>query len=313
MQSPLSRRAFFKSAACGLATAAWHGSTLRSHAVDPFRRPGPARLSLSLAAYSFRDYFHVASHDRQTPAPPERRIDLLQFVDFCADHGCDGTELTSYYFPNDVTDSALLELRRHAFLRGVSVSGTAVGNTFTHAPGPRRDAEIALVKRWIDRAKILGAPHVRVFAGNKPDDATLAEAKSRCVEALDQCGDYAGRAGVFLGLENHGGIVAEAGDLLDIIGAVRSPWVGVNLDTGNFHTEDPYRDLERCAPYAVNVQIKSEMQPRRQRVQRADLSRLIRILREAHYQGFVALEYESPEDPWKAVPSLLNELRALIA
>ena len=40
----------------------------------------------------------------------------------------------------------------------------------------------------------------------------------------------------------------------------------------------------------------------------ADLPRLIRILRDANYQGFVALEYEAAEDAWTAVPRLLKEL-----
>jgi hydroxypyruvate isomerase len=40
---------------------------------------------------------------------------------------------------------------------------------------------------------------------------------------------------------------------------------------------------------------------------------VIRILREANYQGYVALEYEAPEDPWDAVPGLLKQLRAALA
>jgi sugar phosphate isomerase/epimerase len=117
---------------------------------------------------------------------------------------------------------------------------------------------------------------------------------------------------VFLGLENHGGIVAEAADLLDLVRAVKSPWVGINLDTGNFRTADPYADLARCAPYAVNVQIKAELQPRGKPQGPADLARLVRILREAGYQGYVALEYEAAADPWTAVPPLLGRLRELL-
>jgi len=108
------------------------------------------------------------------------------------------------------------------------------------------------------------------------------------------------------------GIVAEPEDLLDIVKAVKSPWVGINLDTGNFHTDDPYKDLASCAPYAVNVQVKAEIQKRGQKKEWADLKREIQILRDANYQGYVALEYESAEDPWTAVPRLLKELKGLI-
>src|SRR5207248_2023692 len=123
--------------------------------------------------------------------------------------------------------------------------------------------------------------------------------------------DYASSRGVVLGLENHGGIVAEPDDLLEIVRAVQSPWFGVNLDTGNFQTDDPYADLARCAPYAVNVQIKTEIQRRGKTKELADLPRLVKILRDANYQGYVALEYEAAEDPWQAVPRVLAQLRTL--
>ena len=51
--------------------------------------------------------------------------------------------LTSYYFPAAFDDAFLLKLKRHAFLRGVAISGTAVGNNFTHPPGDKRNSEIA--------------------------------------------------------------------------------------------------------------------------------------------------------------------------
>lgn len=269
-------------------------------------------MLLSLAAYSFRDSFRGSSRRQDDKAASGRSLDLFQFIDFCADHGCVGTELTSYYFPAQVTDELLLELKRHAFLRGIAVSGTAVGNTFTLQPGEKRDREIAGVKTWIDRAQILGAPHIRVFAG-PAQGMTQAEAKKLAIAAFEECCEYAGRKGVMLGLENHGGIVAEPGELLDIVKAVRSPWFGINLDTGNFHTEDPYADLATCAPYAVNVQVKTEIQPRGQGKRPADLARLAKILRDAQYQGYVALEYEAAEDPWVAVPRTLARLRELMA
>jgi sugar phosphate isomerase/epimerase len=90
---------------------------------------------------------------------------------------------------------------------------------------------------------------------------------------------------------------------------VKSPWIGINLDTGNFHTEDPYADLAKAAPYAVNVQYKVEVQYRGKQKQFADMPRVIKILRDANYQGYVALEYEAKEDAWKAVPEWLEKLK----
>ncbi len=312
MHLPISRRHFLtRTLLSGLALeglALTHCQTVRG--MEPIPRPGSARLSLSLAAYSFRDFF-PGNRRQSAGATPPRQIDLFQFIDYCADHGCQGTEPTSYYFPPDFSDEFLLQLKRHAFLRGIAISGTAVGNTFTLPPGDKRTQEIAAVKKWIDRAQILGAPHIRVFAGSVSQGLSKADAKKYAIEALQESCDYAATKGIMLGLENHGGIVAEADDLLEIVRAVQSPWFGINLDTGNFHTDDPYSDLARCAPYAVNVQIKTEIQPRGQKKQLADLPRLVHILRDAHYQGYVALEYEAAEDPWQAVPRILAQLRVL--
>jgi sugar phosphate isomerase/epimerase len=280
-------------------------------AVEPLKRAGGPRLRLSLAAYSFRDYFKDASHQRDARTDPAKHIDLFQFIDYCAEHGCEGTELTSYYFPSDFDHDFLIRIKRHAFLRGIAISGTAVGNNFILPPGEKRDREIANVKKWIDHAAVLGTSHIRIFAGAAPSGMSRDEAKQLCVSAIEECCDYAGGKGIFLGLENHGGIVATAGEILEIVRAVKSPWLGINLDTGNFQTDDPYADLVRIAPYAVNVQMKGEVHPRGKGDEPADLPRLVKILRDATYQGYVALEYESKEDPWTAVPRLLKRMKEL--
>jgi len=280
-------------------------------AIEPFNRRGPARLLPGLAAYSFRDYFVDVSHARDKNIDSARRITLFDFIDFCAEQGV-GAELTSYYFPPDVTQEFLIQVKRHAFLRGVPISGTAVGNTFTLPKGKMRDEQIAYVKKWIDYAQTLGTSHIRVFAG-EAGKLDRAETFALCREAMEECCGYAGTKGIFLGLENHGGIVAEADAILDLVKSIKSPWFGVNLDTGNFITDDPYGDLARCAPYAVNVQLKTEIQKHGKEKQPADLARLIQILRDAKYQGYVTLEYEAAEDPWQAVPDALKRLRALLA
>lgn len=282
-------------------------------AVEPFKRTGPSRLQLSLAAYSFREYFKDVSHDRKLKTDDSKRIDLFQFIDYCAEQRCPAAELTSYYFPKETDDAFLLKLKRHCFVHGIAISGGSVGNTFTNPPGDKREEQVRYVKQWVDHYAVLGAPHIRVFAGTAPRGVSKADATKHCISALEECADYAGKRGIFLGIENHGGIVAEPDDLLEIVRTVKSPWVGINLDSANFHTDDPYLDFEKCAPYAVNVQLKADMRPRDGKSQRADLPRLVKILRAANYQGYVALEYESEEDPWKAVPGLLKQMAELFS
>ena len=308
MHQLASRRLFFKtSLGLGLSMAAlglqpWP----RAMAGEAFKRRGAARLQLSLAAYSFRDSFTGKNGGKQ--------ITLFDFVDYCADQGCAGAELTSYFFPKEFDDAYLVKLKRHAFLRGIEISGSAVENNFALPKGEKRAEQIAMVKKWVDHSAVLGAPHIRVFAGPKPKDVDLAESKKLCIAGLEECAEYAGRKGIFLGLENHHGIVTEPADFLEIVQAVHSPWLGVNLDTGNFHTEDPYADLAKCAPYAVNVQLKVEIQRgEKAKAEPSDLARLFKILRDANYQGYVALEYEAKEDPWQAIPGWLGKMKPLMA
>src|SRR6185369_10225005 len=144
-------------------------------------------------------------------------------------------------------------------------------------------------------AAVMGAPYIRIFAGSAPAGMSRDQAKELCISAIEECCDYASGKGIFLGLENHGGIVSTAEEILEIIRAVKSPWIGINLDTGNFHTDDPYADLARIAPFAVNVQIKAEIRPKAAKAdQPADFGRLIKILRDANYQRSAAGLARSP-------------------
>lgn len=258
-------------------------------------------MKLSLAAYSFREAL----------AGPKKSMTLDDLVDRAASWDLDAVEPTSYYFPDPATPEYCRRLRRRAFLLGLEISGTAIRNTFTYPPGADREREIAHVKRWIDLAVDLGAPTVRIFAGDLQKGSTEAEARAWCIQAIQECCGYAGPRGVILALENHGGIVSTSDGLLAIVTAIESDWFGVNWDSANFRTPDPYGDLARIAPYAVVAQLKTEIWPNGVR-RDADLPRLVGILRAANYRGYVALEYEAAEDPFVAVPRHLAELRRLL-
>ena len=67
-----------------------------------------------------------------------------------------------------------------------------------------------------------------------------------------------------------------------------------------------------CMPYAVNSQVKAEIQPAGQPKQLADLARCTSILTKAGYRGVVSLEYEAAEAPLTAIPRLLESLRAAL-
>ena len=266
-------------------------------------RKGVARMRVGLAAYSFRDRFAwMKGQARKVGGEP---MDMVSFIDYCAEHGCHGAELTSYFFPGKADEAYFHKLKRHAFLRGVEVCGTAIGNDFSRGKGEKLNEEVGEAKRWIDKAVLMGAPHVRFFAGTGRGFAAGDQRVQAAVAALKDCADYAGKRGVFIGIENHGGITAEL--LLRLVKEVDSPWVGINLDSGNWISDDPYGDFRRCAPLAVNVQLKTHIA----RGVQADVPRLIGILREARYQGYVVLEYESGK-PEEEIPAYLATLRKLV-
>jgi sugar phosphate isomerase/epimerase len=271
-------------------------------AIPPIFRPRPSHLKLSVAAYSYRQML--------TAKPP--RMDMFGFVDLAADLGFDAVEPTSYYFPADADDAYFARWKRHAFRQGMDVSGTAIGNNFCFPAGPKRDEQIALTKKWIDIAAFIGAPVIRTFAGTVPKDATEDAALAWVVECYNEVLPHAEAKGVVLAVENHGGITATPQQLLRIVESIDHENFGVNLDTGNFHTEDPYGDLALLAPYAVNVQVKTEIRPKDKPAEETDFARIVDILRHALYSGYVVIEYEAKEDVLFAMPRHAHKLRKLL-
>ena len=226
--------------------------------------------------------------------------------------GVDAVEPTSYYFPPDADFDDFHKLQQHAFRLGLDISGTAIGNDFCVKPGLERDKQLALTKTWIDNAAAMGAPVIRIFAGKVHEGSTEAEAVALAVEGIKASLPYAAEKGVALALENHGGITLSPQQLLKLVAAVDAPNFGVNLDPGNFHGEDPYAEIAELAPYALNVQVKTEISRKGKKKEDADLARVINILRDARYSGYVVLEYEASEDPLVAIPKHIKTLRSLI-
>lgn len=304
----VSRRDFVRAGVLAGVGASWLSNDRQATAATPPARNGKSHLKLSLAAYSFNRILpkNWSPNDDGQPA-----MTLDDFVRLCADLDLDGTELTSYYFPRDVTPAYLMHLKELTFRLGLDISGTAIGNNFCVPPGPKRDEQLQLTRTWIDHAAMMGAPVIRIFAGTVTKGQSEPEALDLCVAGISQSLEYAAEKGVFLALENHGGITSTAEQLLAIVKRVDSPWFGVNLDSGNFQTPDPYGDLAKIAPYAVNAQIKTEISPNGKK-QEADLSRIVGILRDAGYRGYIVLEYEAAEDPKIAVPRHIETLRKII-
>ena len=301
----MKRRNFLQLIAAGAMTTG-----LPTFGRDPIGRSGPPRFQLGIAAYSLRKYFPFSRGKAQQVASDGPAIDMVGFLDYCVSQKVDAAELTSYFFTPDAPDSYFLDLKHQAFLRGVTISGTAIGNNFTVGAGPKLEQEIEDALAWIDRASLLGAPHIRLFAGTGKQLEGAPDRLEEACEAINRCAQRAAEKGIFLGIENHGNLTGE--QMLQIMARVESPWVGINLDTGNFLSDDPYADLEKCVPFAVNVQVKVSMKDPNGKTYPADMDRIADILKRGNYQGFVILEYED-ESPYERIPHALETLRQALA
>lgn len=270
------------------------------------------KMKLSLAGYSLRSYMQQnwpSPRKRSTPAT----MTIDDFVDYCGSLKLDGCEPTSYYFPRPVTTKYLESLRERVKRNKLQISATAIGNDFCLPEGEARQRQLKLCKLWIDYAAIMKAPSIRIFAGRVPRGGSEKEAIRQCQKGINECLDYAREKGVGLALENHGGITATPKQMMRIIDGIKpSPWFGVNFDGGNFRTDDPYRDLAKIAPLAINAQLKMSI-VRKGKREAADLKKTLQILKDAGYRGWVALEYEEREDPKKEIPKIIDKLRGLMS
>ncbi len=256
-----------------------------------------ARFRTAICAYSFRNELK------------SKKMTYDDLVRLAVELDIDGLDLTVYWFPN-TSDSFLLPLRRLAYRNGVDIYSISV-RTDMCQPTPEKQArEIEKVKKWVDVADKLSAGHIRVFGGHVPDGVTDERAAGWVVEVLKRAAEYAGSKGIILGLENHGGITMHASRIVEIVKKINSPWVGINLDTGNFR-EKPYEQIEMCLPYAVNSQFKTLMEFAGGRKEPSDWDRIVRLFAAAGYKGYLALEYEGAEPAPTAFPKYIKQLNAL--
>ncbi len=260
----------------------------------------PGKLKTSLNAFSFNKPLLNGE------------MNLDQLLEFCAQNQIDAVDLTAYYFPGypEVpTDEYLYHIRQKAFLLGVEISGTGVRNDFTEPDPQKRAASVELVKKWILASEKLGAPVMRVFSGPaEPKGLIRVQAFNQVVEALKICVDFGKAHGVVVAIQNHNDFIKTADQAIEILQRIDSDWCGLILDIGSFRTGDPYSEIAKAIPYAVNWQLKETLFVEGVE-QKTDLDKLIKMIRESRYRGYLPLETLGDGDPKIKVPIFLNEIR----
>jgi len=257
------------------------------------------RFFSGCCAYSYRKYLQ---HGPMT---------MEEFIEKAVSLRVDSVDMTGYYLKS--TDPAYLASLRHlAYRSGVVFSGAACGLSMVAADPAKRAEAITEIKKWVDVADSLGAPHLRIFAGKLPPGVTLPQSIEWSVEAMKTGSDYSGRKGIALGVEDHSGVTQSADVCLEIMHRVNSPYAGINLDITHFvptATADAYTQIEACIPYATNTHIRDKFDDGSP----IDLDRVWKLFAGAGFKGFMSAEYEDKEDAATGVPKLLEKIRTLCA
>ncbi|MBW8333768.1 MAG: sugar phosphate isomerase/epimerase [Prolixibacteraceae bacterium] len=259
----------------------------------------PTKLKNSLNAYSFNGPLMKG----------EMNLDNL--LEYCAANQFDAVDITAYYFPGypEVpSDEYLYHIKQKAFLLGLEISGTGVRNDFTDPDPAKRKASIELVKKWIIASEKLGIPVIRVFSGvADTKDIPREKVVDYLVKDLKECAEFGKAHGVIVGIQNHHDFIKTADETIEIIKRVNSDWFGLILDIGSFRT-DPYREIEKTIPYAVSWQLKENLYVDGVE-QKTDLNKLMKIIQQSGYRGYIPLETLGAGDPKVKVLKFLEEIR----
>jgi sugar phosphate isomerase/epimerase len=294
--------------------AAWWPA--RFVAAQPARRSSPGRIRIAVSTYS---YWHL----RGAKYPVE------QVIEDAARLGFDGVEILHRQM-TDESPAYVNTLKQAAFRNGLALPMLSIHQDFISDKAAERKEAVEHTIHCIDLASRLGIPSIRLNSGRwntiasfddlmkvKGDEPAIEgytdeDAFRWCIEGIRACLPAAERAGVLLALENHWGLTTRTEHLLRIYKSVASPWLGINLDTGNF-PGDPYPEIEKLAPYASIVQAKTYYGGGEWYTLDLDYRRIATTLRNAKFTGWVSLEMEGKEDPATAVPKSLDVLRAAFA
>lgn len=263
-------------------------------------KPVPAqRLKSSLNAFSFNGPLM------------EGKLDIAGMMEYCASLGFEGIDITGYYFkgyPAVPEADYLFGIKRKAHALGIEISGTGVRNDFTIPDKLKREDEVRRVLNWVEVAARLGAPVLRIFAGQEKREGYSREQITEwMLEDIRRCVDYGKQNGVIIGLQNHNDFILTSDQVTAFMKAIPSPWFGLILDTGSYRREDPYLAIEKNIEYAVNWQVKEKIFVGGKEVE-TDIPRLFSIIKKSAYQGYLPIETLGQGDPRPKIEALLEKV-----
>lgn len=248
--------------------------------------------------------------------------DPIEFPQMAAEYGINTIELVNTFYFGKVDDQEYWD----TFKQKCDEAGVNVGLIMCDALGnigdadeAARNATIEKHYKWVDIAKFLGAESIRVNAAGA---GTAEEVAANAVLGLKKLGEYGAQQGINILVENHGGYSSDGQWLTGVMEAVGMDNVGTLPDFGNFCIErgegyecvneyDPYQGMRDLMPYAKGVSAKSRQFNKEGEEVNSDYLRIMKIVKESGFKGYVGIEYEgvelSEDEGIKATKALLDK------
>jgi len=269
--APLSRRSFLASTL--VAAAAAHTA--------PAAPAGAPLFKISLAEWSLHKTLFAGT------------LDNLDFPKTAKQQfGIEAVEYVNQFFKDKAKDSDYLtELAKRSADEGVTnvlIMCDGLGNLGDPDDAARSKA-IENHFPWVEAAKRLGCHSVRVNASSK---GAFDEQQKLAADGLARLSDYAAQMQMNVIVENHGGLSSNGEWLSGVMRLVNKPNCGTLPDFGNFHDYDRYRGVEELMPFAKGVSAKSHEFDDAGNEVRTDYARMLRLVVDAGYHGWIGIEYE---------------------
>ncbi len=288
-----------------------------------------ARFSISLAQWSLHRTFFgnalaagFAAFGQTLRTEPESVLQgdrhPLEFAAIARNEfGIGAIEYVNTFFYGHAKDSAYLdELRRRADDNGVTsllIMIDAVG-ALGAPDDATRAASIENHRPWLAAAKHLGCRAIRV---NAASSGAKAEQQKLAADGLSALAAHAAIEGLDVLVENHGGWSSDGAWLAGVIRMADQPNLGTLPDFGNFRVSsdniyDRYLGVTELMPFAKAVSAKSYDFDDAGNETTIDYPRMMKIVLDAGYRGYVGVEYEgsrlSEFDGIRATQHLLEKI-----
>lgn len=228
----------------------------------------------------------------------EEELDPLNFAPTAKEEfGIEAVEYVNQFFMDRATDTAYLQkMKRRAEEAGVQNLLIMCDNegALGAADSKKRHQAVNNHHKWVDAAARLDCHSIRV---NAESSGSYEEQKKRATDGLRRLTEYAASIGINVIVENHGGLSSNGQWLASVIDAVDHPRCGTLPDFGNFviredETYDRYKGVKELMPYAKGVSAKTYRFDTEGNAVETDYERMMRIVLDAGYRGYVGIEYE---------------------